>query len=656
VSGLSLLAPLGLAALVGLPIIVLLYMRTTTPTDRTVPSTRFWLGAQTPPTQNRRLRFPPITPLFILHLLIAALIAFALAEPASAQLLSRFGSRTQPQHLIVVMDGSTSMQAAADPLGVAGRTRFDLARELVRDRLGDLGNGDVVSVLVLGTHTSTFEASGAVDIDSLRHRLGQLEPPGGRADFNGALRLCRDLLLPGLHDEVVVITDGAISLDPALVDEIAAPIQLELVTGSVSGNNLAITEINARGSTTTPGRQDVFLRIANYGDRSMTTTVSITVDGVSLIERELTLAAGASESIADLLPAGSKLATATLSGSDALAADNRASVSLAGSGMTGVRMLLVSDAPGALLRALSAQPGSQVQTLSVNQYLAAATLPSIDLIVFEGVSPAGTLPDVPALIVDPGPGANADAGFMPLPEPTRLQAQDPILAGVDLAGVTFGQVPIVTLGANDAEVVGAENGPLIYRTELTNGQPAVVLLFDIAESNLPVRVSFPIMVSNLVSDLVAQQIPASLSVGDPISINVHAGTVTFEITDPLGTVHSIPVDQEANPDTSRLQAFTDTGMSGAYQMRELDSTGNVISFATIMVNAGHPLESNLAPNPLLGEALQSDAVEADSSSLRDQVELWPVVIAAVLALLFVEWILTLRQERRRPPAPEGARS
>ena len=58
-SGLSLLAPLGLAALVAVPVIVLLYMRTTTPTERRVPSTRFWLGAQTTPTENRRFRLPP---------------------------------------------------------------------------------------------------------------------------------------------------------------------------------------------------------------------------------------------------------------------------------------------------------------------------------------------------------------------------------------------------------------------------------------------------------------------------------------------------------------------------------------------------------------------------------------------------------------------
>ncbi len=647
-SGLSLLAPLGLAALVAVPIIVLLYMRTTTPTDRRVPSTRFWLGAQTTPTENRRFRLPPITPLFILHLLIAALIAFALAEPASAHILSRFGSRTQPKHLILIVDGSTSMQAAVDKLGVAGRTRFDLARNDVHDRLSGLGNGDVVSVLILGTHTTTYEASGAVEIDQLRGQLDHLKSPGGRADFNAALRLCRDLLLPGLHDEIVVITDGAISVDPALVDEIGAPIELKLITGNVSSNNLAITEINARGSTTIPGRQDLFIRVANFGDQSMTTTVDISVDNVSIDQRQITLTAGTAQNLVETLPAGAETATATLSGSDALAADNHASVTLAGAGASGLRMLLVSDAPGALLRALSALPGSQVQTLSLNQYLASTSLPAIDLIIFEGAAPGGSLPSVPALVVNPGPGANANAGMMPAPVPTRLLAQDPVLNGVDLAGVTFGQVPIVALGPDDVEIAGADGGPLIYRTQLANGEQADVLMFDIEASNLPVRVAFPILVSNLVSDLVAQQIPASLSVGDPITISPHAGATSLEITDPTGTAHTMAIEADQTTGITPVQSYEDTGMSGPYWLRELDTNGNPITMATIMVNAGHPQESNLAPNPLLKDALASSAIETDQSRLRNQFELWPLVVAAILGLLLIEWLLTLRQERRRP--------
>src|SRR4029079_4163316 len=108
-SGLSLLAPLGLLALLGVPLVILLYMRTTTPAARKIPSTRFWLQAVTPPSDTRRFRPPPITPLFLIHLLVAVLLAIALARPASASFLSDFGSRTQPKHLVLIVDGSTSM-------------------------------------------------------------------------------------------------------------------------------------------------------------------------------------------------------------------------------------------------------------------------------------------------------------------------------------------------------------------------------------------------------------------------------------------------------------------------------------------------------------------------------------------------------------------
>src|SRR6188508_3324575 len=115
----SLLAPLGLLALIGVPLVVLLYMRTTTPGARRMPSTRFWTQAVTPPSDTRRFRPPPVTPLFLIHLLVALLLAVALARPASASFLSDFGSRTQPKHMILVVDGSTSMSASIDTVRAA---------------------------------------------------------------------------------------------------------------------------------------------------------------------------------------------------------------------------------------------------------------------------------------------------------------------------------------------------------------------------------------------------------------------------------------------------------------------------------------------------------------------------------------------------------
>ncbi len=184
------------------------------------------------------------------------------------------------------------------------------------------------------------------------------------------IRLCRDLVVPGVQDEIVLISDGAGTVDPALVAELTAPITFEQITGSVSTNNVAITELSATGSATYPGRQDLFARIVNFGDRRVVVNLTITADGIGVIERALTIDPGAAATVTQLLPAGAVLGSATIAEADALIADNTAAVSLADSGLSGIRMLLVSDAPSSILRALSAIPGSQVETLTRNQFLA----------------------------------------------------------------------------------------------------------------------------------------------------------------------------------------------------------------------------------------------------------------------------------------------
>src|SRR5687767_3193287 len=183
----SLLNPLGLLAMIGLPIIVLLYMRTTTPTQRTLPSVRFWMALQSTPVETRRFRLPPLSLLLLLHLMVVAAIAFALARPSTARVIAGFGTTTDPIHLVLVLDGSTSMQASADAPGPAGWTRFDLAIDAAQDQIGELDGGDSLTVLLVGTHTTTFVASDEIGVGEIADRLEQLRAPGGRADLNSAL-------------------------------------------------------------------------------------------------------------------------------------------------------------------------------------------------------------------------------------------------------------------------------------------------------------------------------------------------------------------------------------------------------------------------------------------------------------------------------------
>ncbi|HEU5432943.1 MAG TPA: VWA domain-containing protein, partial [Thermomicrobiales bacterium] len=208
----SFLVPLGLLALFSLPIIVVLHMRNVTPQPRPIPSLRFWLAAEPRTTEETRLRRPPITLLLILQLLIAAALALALARPVTSQAMAALGLdlRSEPRHLILLIDGSTSMSAIDTP---DGRSRFEAARAEALRELDDLREGDVATVLLLGTRTLSFSATDSASLRALRDRIASVAPPGGRADLDAALALAHYLLLPGLDDRVSVITDGAVAAD-----------------------------------------------------------------------------------------------------------------------------------------------------------------------------------------------------------------------------------------------------------------------------------------------------------------------------------------------------------------------------------------------------------------------------------------------------------
>jgi len=650
----SLLNPLGLLALIGVPIIILLYMRTTTPTRRTLPSIRFWMALQSTPVETRRFRLPPLTLLLLLHLLIAAAIAFALARPTTERVLAGFGTNTDPLHLVLVLDGSTSMQAFADSLGPAGRTRFDLAVAAARDQMSVLDGGDSLTVLLVGTHTTTFVASDEVGISDISGRLDRVEAPGGRADLNAALRLCRDMLLPGMDDRIVVISDGAVSIDPALVADIEAPVSVDVVTGEGSPANVAITEIVARGSAAEPGQQELTVRITNFGDVPESGSLRILANETEVDVQTVTVAPNTTLSFRTLIPLGSSTATAELALPDALPVDNLASIVLAQSGASGIRILLVSDAGIDLMRALTSLPGAQVTSLTTGQFLAAGVTDPIDLVVLDGPVTRDAWPDLPVLVINPTAGAPGEGGTMALPEPSRILAQDPILNGVDLAGVVFGQAPILDLGPDDVEVVGTTEGPLIYRTRTPQDRPAIVLAFDINASNLPVRLSFPILVSNLVSELVARAAPAQVALGESLTVEPRAGTALVRLTNPEGVqteVSVVPVDASVPQSGGQAVTFTETGQAGHYRVTELDGTGIFVTETAFFINAGHPEESDLRPNPFLQDVLSDVVQSGDQSTVQQRSDLWPILISIALGVLVVEWIVTMLQGRPARPRP-----
>ncbi|MDQ3043606.1 MAG: VWA domain-containing protein [Chloroflexota bacterium] len=656
---LRLLAPLGLTALIAIPIVLLLHMRRTTPRELPVPTLRFWLLAVREEAERTRWRRPPITPLLLLHLLIVAAIGFGLTRPATSEVFAGLATRSEPRHTILLIDGSTSM-AATDS---ADGTRFAAAKETASSELEDMREGDVATVLLLGTSLTTFAASDAGGFARLRGQIAGLDQPGGRADLDAALDLAHDLLLPGLENNVVVITDGSLTADPSVVADLEAPIRLVQLGGADGAErpNIAITELAARAAPDNPSQRQIYVRIANFGPADVTALALLRADDLEIARQNVTLPFGGGT--VDLLwpvPDGTVEVSVEIPVPDLLQADNDASLILRQDADLALNILLVSDLPGDLLRALQVLPGAQVTVEPTDTALLREGGGGFDLVVFERFTPAPSeLPAVPLLFVQPPSNGVLfpTRGVMPAPVVSQIRVDDSLVSGVDFGGVSFGETPVYVLDGNQTEIIGAENGPLLFAGEVRD-QPMVALAFDVNTSNIGKRTAFPILIANIAGRLARGPLPPSVALGDPLTYQPRSNAAAVRVVSPDGEISQLTLasdgrlseDDVGSAEQDRLSevSFTATGQPGTYSLAELDEAGAELGGGRFVVNAGHRAESNLLPNPelpiTLAGAEASGGLATAGTPLTD---LWPLLAAAGLALLLIEWVVTLGPRRRR---------
>jgi hypothetical protein len=641
-SGMQLLAPLGLLALVGIPLVIFFHMRHTTPIERSVPTLRFWQMVTPTPTDEARLRRPPLSLLLLLQLLAVGALGLALARPAVADAWAGLTQRTEPTHLVILLDGSTSMDANDTE---SGQNRFEAGKALALQRIGQLHEGDVGTVLVLGSSVQSFEATDSAGMRSLTDRLRALALPGGRADLNEALSLTGNLVLPDMENQIVVITDGAVSADPSVVATVGAPIEL-LQVGRASAANLAVVEMNAKSSSTNANKTALFARLANFSGNDVNVSVSVLADGVAVESQNVLIPAGQTiDFTSDALPAGVSRLRLELSSDDALPADNSAELVLARDSDLAQRILLVSDTPLVLQHALSSLPDAQITTVSTTEQLSGDVDGGpFDLMVFENFTPVSAAEiTAPVLFVHPPvDGLLPAKRVMTTATVQHVRSGDPLLnGGVDLTGMTFGETPVHELAAGASAVVEAESGPLIYRGTVPGGtEPMVVFTFDLQGSPLTLRIAFPMLMDNTVRSLAPAALPASAVLGEPLVLQPRAGAAAIRITAPDGSATDIPVTLGANGSADPA-IYSATGQAGEYTVQELDSKGQATASGTFVVNAGHPTESNLTANPDLPSTLATAQASADAGPTRERLgDLWPALAALALGLLAVEWLWT----------------
>ena len=618
----SFLFPLGwiFAALV--PVIIALYLRRVRRKHVVVPTLLFWQRALG--EQSRRAFLGRLRQLLslLLQLLIFTLILLALVRPEPAG-FSRHGHST-----VIILDSRARMQAMEPD----GKTRFAKAVALAKQTAANAREG--ASVAVLSAHAQPeVVAPFSTDPAQLLRHLDALQPTDDSGDLKEAVALARELLAarPGNH-RLLVFTDGRELPDFQTADaQDASVIPVEIVPVGTPRNNVAITRFAARPQLASPQTSDLLLSLANYGNETAEGTVEITADGALLDVKPFRLAPG--EQRTEVFPAidgGKKSmfpeaparlqARLELKSDDALPLDNVAYATRPA--VKPLHVLLVSKGNWFLEKVLPANPAVRFEMLEPGAF-SPAMAGSFDVVIFDGEGPdLATLTTGNALYIKQSPLGTS--GTLKEPLVTDSDPANPLLRFVEWQNVTLlraSELPPPSLEGWRFEVpLRSFEHPLIITGEQGSRRIAI-FAFDIAESDLPLRVAFPLLISNTLQWLASGGQPAPLS-------DLEAGQ---GIPLPAGATV-----RPAESDTAVATRFFQPHRNGFYQIR----TGETEQ--PVAVNTFSPQEADLRT----GLAEQGTSLLGNTNRLwagAASRPLWQWLALTALLLIGVEWGLYHRR-------------
>ena len=658
----GLLAPLALIGLVAVPIIVAFYMLRLRRPEQPVSSTYLWqqlvrdVEANAPWQKLRR------SLLLLLQLLLAVLLAFVVARPFAEH------PAGLARDLVLVIDASASMSATD-----VFPDRLTAAKRLALEQMAQVPSDGRVSVVAAGD-TARVVSNEATDRGRIAQAIDSIQPSTSASDLTDALKLANSLAKRARGAEVLVVTDDASSTVPA----VALEVPVRVLTVGRERDNQAIAALAVRADPSGLKRT-LFVSVANYSTSIVARRLQIIADGTAVTARDLLLdPLTRADVVIDELPVGTRVvearitpaaATGAASGpTDYLPLDDAAWAIVPPDRLR--RVLLVGPGNVYIQNAFSLLPNVELYGATGEGYAATTGKELFDLIVFDGYLPA-ELPRKPILAFAPPQTSPLGVVSGTLDEFGMGQpvADDPILRGVDLTRLHIARAQQMELPAWARPVIPGSDGPLLY-AGAREGLPTVVFAFDIRQSDLPLQVAWPIMISNLAGELLglSGQALDPLAPSSPIDIPITPDAQGVRVTLPDGSVEQLPptatgASSVTFVSTRQLGVYraevipapTPTGSPGATATPSPAPSGSPggqvgmidapLLFAVDLFSAD---ESNIRPGDGARIAsLGSDVRPGEVAAGTTRDEFWPLIAALTLFFLLVEWLVYERDGARR---------
>ncbi|MBL9032996.1 MAG: BatA and WFA domain-containing protein [Phycisphaerae bacterium] len=685
------------AASIAVPTLVILYFLKLRRRDVEISTTLLWkksiqdLQANAPFQRLRRN-----------ILLLLQLLALGAALTALAQPQIRSAMATGQKHLILI-DRSASMNATDGAAGSRAErvSRLEAAKaEAIRlvdslrepgifDQVGG-GEGDQAMVIAFDTTAKVLQ-SFTGDKALLRSAIRAIEPSDSPSSIDEAIRLAlaqapRDVVIETRPDgtesryerppkpvgTIHIYSDGRLP-DVGRVDAGREEDMRFHSIGTAEATNIGITSLRAGRAFDNPSELSIFVGLQTTERSPRTVDVELRLNGeVASIrpvelpsatieetgERKGRMAPGVGGTVFRLeRPEGAIVAVrVSAPATDELSTDNAAF--LVAPPAKRLSVAVVTRGNLFLSAALENLPLARLDTLTPEQFEQAradgkATV--YDVVVLDGYLPttpkdaATPLPAGRYLVLGAVPGTPAglvDKGKLGPAVMVDWSKTHPALRGISLDALNIGASRPVEIPPTSAATVlaAADNGPAIV--ELTTPEArAIVVGFDVAESDWPFDVSFVVFMAQAVEHLgddgagVAQ----SVQPGGVYAGRLPRGSAEVRVRLPDGA--TAPAGDPA-PDGTVV--FGPLQRVGVYQMSWRGEPGPsdgksgdraVRPFAANLLDAA---ESDIGAVGTLELARQRVSAEADSRGKTVR-SLWPWLLLAALGVLLLEWFIYNRK-------------
>ena len=514
----------------------------------------------------------------LLQLILVGLLCLALGDPL-------WESQTHSgQELILIIDNSASMQAT-DP--TSGETRLETAMDRAMDVAQGLRQGDKIALITAGSRVHVVV--GMTDFaPAIEDALATIQPTDGPTRIDESIEAARRLSSDPLRRRVVVFSDACLPQRKP----ITSANDLRWVQVGTSQSNVALTTFQVRRSTVDPIGYALWIEVQNLSGTTAETQLVLKLDN-SLVD-VIPISLGADEVWRKTID-GTSRTGGVLNASlkfdpghrDGLAVDNVAWAIVPPRPMIPVTLVSSQDQGSSrhsandssedaeafyLRRVLEAIP--LVELTIADPQWAMESGDSLDgLTVFSGITPP-RLPSGPTLLIgvaEDGPRVENDGKSVvswkvgeaiEAPLIAKQNSDSQLLRHVRLQNVVLAggrDLDVNALIGEATTLLETAEGARVLVTidRVPSGRDSgdqasgrvMILSADLANSDLPLRIAFPVMMTNAMNWFFhhSGEMNPALATGQVVSVPWDLAEDSSDhavLMDPTGEERQVSINQK----------------------------------------------------------------------------------------------------------------